>query len=154
MCALYAEECFPRAKHVEVQIVGDGKSVSHIWDRECSLQRQRQKIVEIAPAADIPETLRKKLWDAATALGEAAKYKSLGTIEFLVDGDRFAFIEANARLQVEHTVTEEVTGLDLVRVQLEIADGKLLKDLHLTQVEIPVPRGVAIQTRINMETMT
>src|SRR6185312_4301225 len=66
--ALYAEEFFPRAKHIEVQIVGDGKSVSHIWDRECSLQRQRQKIVEIAPAADIPEKLRKKLWEVATAL--------------------------------------------------------------------------------------
>jgi acetyl/propionyl-CoA carboxylase alpha subunit/acetyl-CoA carboxylase carboxyltransferase component len=152
--ALYAEEFFPRAKHIEVQIVGDGKSVSHIWDRECSLQRQRQKIVEIAPAADIPQNLRKKLWDAATALGEAAKYKNLGTIEFLVDGERYAFIEANARLQVEHTVTEEITGLDLVRIQLEIANGKTLKELHLTQGEVPPVRGVAIQTRINMETMT
>ncbi len=152
--ALYAEEFFPRAKHIEVQIIGDGKSVSHIWDRECSLQRQRQKIVEIAPAADIPEKLRKKLWDAATALGEAAKYKNLGTIEFLVDGERYAFIEANARLQVEHTVTEEITGLDLVRIQLEIANGKTLKELHLTQGEVPLVRGVAIQTRINMETMT
>ena len=152
--ALFAEEFFPRARHVEVQIVGDGKSVSHIWDRECSLQRQRQKILEIAPAIGIAENLRKKLWDASVALAEAANYKSLGTIEFLLEGDRFAFIEANARLQVEHTVTEEVTGLDLVRIQLEIANGKSLKELHLTQDEIPAPRGVAIQTRINMETMT
>ncbi len=127
---------------------------AHIWDRECSLQRQRQKIVEIAPAVDVPHAVRAKLLDAAVALAEAAKYKNLGTVEFLVDGERFAFIEANARLQVEHTVTEEVTGLDLVRVQLEIANGKSLKDLHLTQPEIPQPRGVAIQTRINMETMT
>ncbi|HEY7976874.1 MAG TPA: carboxyl transferase domain-containing protein [Rhizomicrobium sp.] len=152
--ALYAEEFFPRARHVEVQVVGDGKSVSHIWDRECSLQRARQKIVEIAPAVEIPNAVRSKLFEAAVALAEAAKYKSLGTIEFLVDGDRFAFIEANARLQVEHTVTEEVTGLDLVRIQLEIADGKPLKELHLTQAEVPAARGVAIQTRINMETMT
>ncbi|MBS0275327.1 MAG: carbamoyl-phosphate synthase large subunit, partial [Proteobacteria bacterium] len=152
--ALYAEEFFPRARHVEVQIVGDGKSASHIWDRECSLQRARQKIVEIAPATEIPHAVRAKLFEAAAALAEAAEYKSLGTIEFLVDGERYAFIEANARLQVEHTVTEEVTGLDLVRIQLEIADGKSLKDLHLTQEAIPRPRGVAIQTRINMETMT
>ncbi len=151
---LYAEEFFPRAKHIEVQIVGDGKSVSHIWDRECSLQRQRQKIIEIAPAAGIPEKIRKQLWAAAVALGEAAKYKNLGTIEFLVDGERFTFIEANARLQVEHTVTEEVTGLDLVRIQLEIANGKTLKDLRLTQAEIPHPRGIALQARINLETMT
>jgi len=152
--ALYAEEFFPRARHVEVQIVGDGKFVSHIWDRECSLQRARQKIVEIAPAVDIPHAVRAKLFDAAVALAEAAKYKNLGTVEFLVAGDRFVFIEANARLQVEHTVTEEVTGLDLVRVQLEIASGKSLKDLHLTLPEIPQPRGGAVQTRINMETMT
>src|SRR6202000_1811805 len=123
-------------------------------DRECSLQRARQKIVEIAPAVGIDENVRKKLWDAAVALAEAARYKSLCTIEFLVDGDRFAFIEANARLQVEHTVTEEVTGLDLVRAQLEIANGKTLKDLHLPQGEVPSPRGVAIQSRITMETMT
>jgi acetyl/propionyl-CoA carboxylase alpha subunit/acetyl-CoA carboxylase carboxyltransferase component len=152
--ALYAEEFFPRARHVEVQIVGDGKTVSHIWDRECSLQRARQKIMEIAPAIGIAENIRKKLWDASVALAQAAKYKSLGTIEFLVDGDRFAFIEANARLQVEHTVTEEVTGLDLVRIQLEIANGKTLKEVHLAQGEVPSTRGVAIQSRINMETMT
>ncbi|HEY5336585.1 MAG TPA: biotin carboxylase N-terminal domain-containing protein, partial [Rhizomicrobium sp.] len=154
--ALYAEEFFPHARHVEVQIVGDGKAVSHLWDRECSLQRQRQKIIEIAPASDVPEKARKALFEAAIALGEAAKYRNLGTIEFLVDAQsgRFAFIEANARLQVEHTVTEEITGLDLVHIQLRIAQGQTLKYLHLTQPEIPQPRGVAIQARINLETMT
>ncbi|MBI3675806.1 MAG: carbamoyl-phosphate synthase large subunit [Proteobacteria bacterium] len=153
---VYAEAFFSRARHVEVQIVGDGSSVAHLWDRECSIQRQRQKIVEIAPACGIPEKTRDHLLGAAVALAKAAHYLNLGTIEFLVDaekGERFAFIEANARLQVEHTVTEEVTGLDLVRLQLEIAGGRTLKQLHLTQAEVPEPRGIALQTRINMETM-
>ncbi|HET7334419.1 MAG TPA: carboxyl transferase domain-containing protein, partial [Rhizomicrobium sp.] len=145
------------ARHIEVQIVGDGTgAVSHIWDRECSLQRQRQKLIEIAPATELSGATRKALFTAATALGESVKYKSLGTIEFLVDADddtKFAFIETNARLQVEHTVTEEVTGLDLVAIQLQIAGGKSLAALHLTQDEIPAPRGVALQARINMETM-
>jgi acetyl/propionyl-CoA carboxylase alpha subunit/acetyl-CoA carboxylase carboxyltransferase component len=151
---VYAEEYLPRARHVEVQIVGDGTAVSHLWDRECSYQRRRQKIIEIAPAADVPQHIRKQLFEAAVALGKAAKYANLGTIEFLVSGDRFVFIEANARLQVEHTVTEEITGLDLVRIQLEIARGRSLAELHLTQKDIPAPRGTALQARINMETMT
>jgi len=155
--ALYAEEFFPRARHVEVQILGDGTdAVSHLWDRECSIQRQRQKIVEIAPARDLPDTLRQRLFEAAVVLGRSAHYRNLGTIEFLVDAreaDRFAFIEANPRLQVEHTVTEEITGLDLVRIQLEIASGRTLKDLHLTQSQIPAPRGTSLEARINLETM-
>ncbi len=152
---LYAEELFARARHIEVQIVGDGTgAVSHLWDRECSLQRQRQKLIELAPALGLPEPLRRKLFDAAVALGKASRYKNLGTIEFLVDGaGRFAFIEANARLQVEHTVTEEVTGLDLVRIQLEIAAGRSLRGLHLEQTDVPAPRGAALQARINLETM-
>jgi acetyl/propionyl-CoA carboxylase alpha subunit/acetyl-CoA carboxylase carboxyltransferase component len=151
---LYAEEFFADARHVEVQIVGDGTgAVSHIWDRECSLQRQRQKIVEIAPARAIPEAARKKLFDAAVTLGKQTRYRNLGTIEFLVSKDRFAFIEANPRLQVEHTVTEAVTGLDLVRIQFEIAGGATLAKLHLEQKEIPSPRGTAIEARINLETM-
>ena len=154
---LYAEEFFPHARHVEVQIVGDGTGVvSHIWDRECSVQRQRQKIVEIAPARQLPEKLRQALLDAAVAIGTRARYRNLGTVEFLVEtgtAKRFAFIETNARLQVEHTVTEETTGLDLVRIQLEIASGRTLKDLHLTQKEIPAPQGTAIELRVNLETM-
>ncbi len=148
--AVYAEEFVPRARHIEVQIAGDGRDVIHLWDRECSLQRQRQKVIEIAPATGLPPVLRDQLFEAAVTLGRAAKYESLGTIEFLVSGERFAFIEANARLQVEHTVTEEVTGLDLVRMQLEIADGK---PLGFAQKDVPHPRGVALQARINMETM-
>src|SRR5262249_29689617 len=132
---LYAEEFFPDARHVEVQIVGDGTgAVSHLWDRECSLQRQRQKIIEIAPARAGPDAGRRKLFDAGVALGRETNYRNLGTVEFLVDGDgRHAFLEANPRLQVEHTVTEEVTGLDLVRLQFEIAGGATLKSLHLEQ---------------------
>jgi acetyl/propionyl-CoA carboxylase alpha subunit/acetyl-CoA carboxylase carboxyltransferase component len=150
---LYVEQFLPRARHVEVQIVGDGASVSHLWDRECSLQRQRQKVVEIAPADMLPQALREQLFAAAVSLGEAAAYKSLGTMEFLMDGDRFVFIEGNARLQVEHTVTEEVTGLDLVRLQLQIAAGRSLAELRLTQGDVPAPRGHAVQVRVNLETM-
>ncbi|WP_394764210.1 carboxyl transferase domain-containing protein [Phenylobacterium sp.] len=150
---LYVEQFLPRARHIEVQMVGDGVTVSHLWDRECSLQRQRQKVVEIAPADVLPMALRERLFAAAVSLGKAAAYKSLGTVEFLVAGDRFVFIEGNARLQVEHTVTEEVLGLDLVRLQLEIAGGKTLGDLGLAQADVPAPRGHAVQVRVNLETM-
>ncbi|HEY1750512.1 MAG TPA: biotin carboxylase N-terminal domain-containing protein, partial [Caulobacteraceae bacterium] len=158
--ALYAEQFFPRARHVEVQILGDGTGyVVHLWDRECSLQRQRQKLVEIAPAFGVESWVRAALQGAAVRMGEAAKYKGLGTIEFLVNqggGDpAYAFIEANPRLQVEHTVTEEITGLDLVRLQLEVAGGATLAGLGLAQQSaVPTPRGVAVQARINLETMS
>ena len=150
---LYVEQFLPRARHIEVQIVGDGASVSHLWDRECSLQRQRQKVVEIAPADMLAIDIRERLFGFGVTLGQAAGYRSLGTMEFLVDGDRTVFIEGNARLQVEHTVTEEVTGLDLVRLQLQIAAGQSLAELRLTQGEVPAPRGHAVQARVNLETM-
>ncbi|WP_308238109.1 biotin carboxylase N-terminal domain-containing protein [Phenylobacterium sp. J367] len=103
---LYVERFLPRARHIEVQVIGDGAAVSHLWDRECSLQRQRQKVVEIAPADMLPAPLRERLFAHAVDLAGAAGYRGLGTIEFLVAGDEAVFIEANARLQVEHTVTE------------------------------------------------
>jgi acetyl/propionyl-CoA carboxylase alpha subunit len=154
---LYVEAFLPRARHVEVQIVGDGEAVSHLWDRECSLQRQRQKIVEIAPAFGVAAALREAMLDAACRLGAKAGYRGLGTIEFLLDASergaaRFAFVEANARLQVEHTVTEMVTGLDLVAVQLKIAAGASLFDLGLDAPSRTPPRGVALQARVNLET--
>ena len=152
--SLYVEEFLPHARHVEVQIVGDGQVVSHLWDRECSLQRQRQKVIEIAPAGALPLETRQRLFEAAVALGRAAHYRNLGTVEFLVDDERVVFIEANPRLQVEHTVTEAVTGLDLVRIQIEVARGRSLAELGLTQAQVPSPRGVAIQARINLETMS
>ncbi len=152
--SLYVEEYLENARHVEVQIVGDGKgAVSHLWERECSLQRRHQKIVEIAPSPSLDDELRQEIVTAAVALGKAADYRGLGTMEFLVAGQDFRFIEGNARLQVEHTVTEEVLGLDLVRTQLEIASGKSLRELGLQQSRVPDPRGYAIQARINLETM-
>ncbi|HET6970343.1 MAG TPA: biotin carboxylase N-terminal domain-containing protein, partial [Phenylobacterium sp.] len=150
---VYVERFLPHARHIEVQIVGDGASVIHLFDRECSLQRQRQKVVEIAPADMLPMELRERLFGYGRALGQAAGYRSLGTMEFLVDGDEAVFIEGNARLQVEHTVTEEITGLDLVRLQLQIAAGRSLADLALTQDRVPEPRGHAVQVRVNLETM-
>ena len=151
--ALYVEEFLPHARHVEVQVLGDGQVVSHLWDRECSLQRQRQKVVEMAPAAMLARETRERLFEAAVALARAARYRSLGTVEFLVAGERLVFIEANPRLQVEHTVTEAVTGLDLVRLQIEVARGRSLADLDLVQDQVPAPQGVAIQARVNLETM-
>ena len=157
---VYVEQLIPRARHIEVQVVGDGSgAVSQLGERECSIQRRNQKLVEIAPSPGLLPELRERLSSAAVRLAQAVQYASLGTFEFLVnaeqDGDNatFAFIEANARLQVEHTVTEEVTGVDLVKAQLRIAGGSSLADLGLTQARIPAPRGFAMQVRINMETM-
>jgi acetyl/propionyl-CoA carboxylase alpha subunit/acetyl-CoA carboxylase carboxyltransferase component len=156
---VYVERLIERARHIEIQIIGDHEGgVVHLGERECSIQRRNQKIVEIAPSPTLGEHLRGRLTDAAVALARAARYDSLGTFEFLVDdaasgGDGFAFIEANPRLQVEHTVTEEVTGVDLVKTQLRIAAGATLASLGLTQDRVPAPRGYAIQLRVNMETM-
>ncbi len=154
--ALYVERFIPRARHIEVQVIGDGcGAVSHLWERECSLQRRTQKLIEIAPSPTLGEDLRERLIAAALRLAAAVNYRSLGTFEFLVDESRgeFFFIEANARLQVEHTVTEEITGIDLVQAQLQLAGGATLEELGLTQDRIPAPRGCAMQLRINMETM-
>jgi acetyl/propionyl-CoA carboxylase alpha subunit/acetyl-CoA carboxylase carboxyltransferase component len=154
--AIYAERLIRRARHIEVQIVGDGREAVHLWERECTLQRQNQKLIEIAPSPSLSEPVRERLVEAARAMAKAAGYDNLGTFEFLLDldkADAFVFIEANPRLQVEHTVTEEVLGLDLVRIQLEIAAGRTLADLSLSQAEIRRPRGHAIQLRVNMETM-
>jgi acetyl/propionyl-CoA carboxylase alpha subunit/acetyl-CoA carboxylase carboxyltransferase component len=150
---VYVEELLARARHVEVQIAGDGSAVSHLWDRECSLQRHRQKIVEVAPAVMVDDGTRSSMAAAAVRMATEAGYRGVGTFEFLVDldRDRFVFLEANPRLQVEHTVTEEVLGLDLVRLQLDLADGRTLAALGLAQADVPAPRGVAVQCRINQE---
>ncbi len=157
---IYVERMVRNARHIEVQIAGDHLgAVVQIGDRDCSIQRRHQKLIEIAPAPMLPDELRVALAKAAVKLAKAAQYKNLGTFEFLVEttgkgAPRFSFMEANARLQVEHTVTEEVTGIDLVQLQLELARGKTLKELGCTQKKIPAARGYAIQTRVNMETMT
>lgn len=152
---LYAELYIGRARHIEVQVVGDGAEVVAVHDRECSLQRRHQKIIEIAPAPHVPADVRARLRDAALALARAAKLKGLATVEFLLDADgreTCAFLEVNPRLQVEHTVTEAVTGLDLVEIQLRIAGGASLAEAGL--VEIPAPRGSAVQLRVNLETLS
>jgi len=153
---LFVEEYLASARHIEVQIVGDGSGyVSHLGERECSLQRRYQKLVEVAPCPVLSADMRKRLTDAAVRIGRAVNYRGVGTVEFLVtdDEERFVFIEVNPRLQVEHTVTEEVYGIDLVRTQLAIASGKSLTDLDLMREEVPVPRGFAIQVRINTESL-
>ena len=155
--AVYVERLVPRARHIEVQVMGDGSgAVSHVGERECSVQRRHQKLVEIAPSPSITAEVREAISAAAVRLAEAVDYLSLGTFEFLVDesNDRdFFFIEANARLQVEHTVTEEVSGIDLVQAQLRIAGGDTLAGLELEQASIPELRGYAIQARVNTETI-
>jgi acetyl/propionyl-CoA carboxylase alpha subunit len=154
---LYAEQLVDQARHIEVQIIGDGSgAVSHVWERECSVQRRHQKLVEIAPSPTLDAEIREQMCAAAVSLGRKLSYSGLGTIEFLLDAEsgKFFFIEANARLQVEHTVTEEVTGVDLVQAQVRIASGASLADLDLMQASIPAPRGFAIQLRVNTETMT
>lgn len=151
---VYVEEYLPQARHIEVQIIGDGRgAISHLGERECSIQRRHQKLLEIAPSPTLTAPMREQITAAAVALARASDYRSLGTMEFLLAGERFCFIEGNARLQVEHTVTEEVFGVDLVRAQLEIAAGRSLADLGLLQADVPAPRGFAIQCRINTETM-
>ena len=149
---LYAEQRIDKARHIEVQIVGDGVSVLAVGDRDCSLQRRNQKLVEIAPAPDLPDAVRTAMAAAAQAL--CAGYRGLATVEYLLDVETgaFAFIETNPRLQVEHTVTEEVTGLDLVGLQFALAAGASLAELDLTSA--PPPVGVAIQARVNAETLT
>ncbi|HXV00717.1 MAG TPA: carboxyl transferase domain-containing protein [Caulobacteraceae bacterium] len=151
---LYAERLIERARHIEVQVAGDRTGVLAIGERDCSLQRRHQKIVEIAPAPNLSDDLRERLFDAAVSVAAAVRYRTLGTIEFLLDAESgdFAFIEANARLQVEHTITEEVTGLDLVQTQIRLAAGETLKDIGLTAT--PPPRGSAVQARVNLETLT
>ncbi len=157
---VYLERLVEAPRHIEVQVVGDGTgAVVHLGERDCSIQRRHQKIVEIAPSPGLPAGLRDRITAAAVRMAAAASYRNLGTFEFLVDSrdlrddGAFWFIEANPRLQVEHTVTEEVTGLDLVGLQLRLAGGETLASLGLSQQAVPAPRGFAIQARVNMERM-
>ena len=154
---VYAERLIRKARHIEVQIIGDRHgAVSHLWERECSVQRRHQKLVEVAPSPSLSDALRGRIIEAAKQLASHAGYDNLGTFEFLVDGaadGSFAFIEANPRLQVEHTITEEVLGIDLVRAQLAVASGAALSSLGLDQASISKPRGYAMQLRVNMETL-
>ena len=158
MEAVYGERLIARARHVEVQIAGDGAEAIALGERDCTLQRRFQKLVEIAPSPALTPSLRARIIEAALTMARASGYRSLGTFEFLVDaggagGLPFVFIEANPRLQVEHTITEEVTGVDLVAVQLGIAAGRTLRELGLDPALPPAARGFAIQLRINAESL-
>lgn len=151
--SLFAERYLHGAKHIEVQLLGDGTGeVCHFWERECSLQRRNQKVVEIAPSPSITPRLRQAIIEAAVKLAKAVKLRSLATIEFLVDAatEDYYFMEANPRIQVEHTITEQINGIDLVDLQLQVAMGRTLADLHITR-EPPPPRLTSIQLRINAE---
>lgn len=149
---LYVERYLPGARHIEIQVVADADgAVAHLGERDCSVQRNHQKLVEIAPSPSLAEPVRERLAQAAVRMAERAGYRGLGTFEFLVAGEEFAFLEANPRLQVEHAVTEEVTGVDLVQTQLRLAVGETLADLGLRQQDVPRPRGFCLQARVNLE---
>jgi acetyl/propionyl-CoA carboxylase alpha subunit/acetyl-CoA carboxylase alpha subunit len=151
--AVYVEQLIQTPRHIEIQILGDGQgNVVHLGERECSLQRRQQKIIEIAPSPSLKQAVREQICAAAKILASALNYRGLGTFEFLVDTqDKFYFMEANPRVQVEHTITEAITGVDLVQAQLQVAAGSNLNDLGLTQNSIRQPAGFAIQLRINTE---
>ncbi|MBX9761140.1 MAG: ATP-grasp domain-containing protein, partial [Beijerinckiaceae bacterium] len=159
--ALFVERFVPAARHVEIQVVADANGMAaHLGERECSLQRRHQKLIEIAPCPGMTPVLRERISSAALTLARHAGYRNIGTFEFLVDAATlsqrpddasFWFMEANPRIQVEHTVTEAVTGVDLVQTQLAIAAGATLAELGLDAE--PCFSGHAIQARINLETM-
>ncbi|WP_179401042.1 carboxyl transferase domain-containing protein [Burkholderia guangdongensis] len=154
---VYVERLMTGARHIEVQIVGDGGAALSLGERECTLQRRFQKLVEIAPSPSLDDALRRRIVADALRMARDVRYEGLGTFEFLVDQASadlpYVFIEANPRLQVEHTITEEVTGVDLVHTQLALAAGCKLADLGLDPRTPPAPRGFAIQWRINAETL-
>ena len=150
--AVFVEKLIARPRHIEVQVLADdaGETI-HLYERDCSVQLRNQKVVEIAPAAGLDPDLRQQILSDAIDLASAANYLNAGTVEFLVDpasGQRY-FIECNPRIQVEHTVTEAVTGIDLVEAQFRIASGEALADLGLAnQAAVPPPRGFAVQARV------
>ena len=150
---IYVEKYIENPKHIEVQILGDSHgNIVHLHERDCSVQRRNQKVIEIAPAVGLPLELRQRICDAAVKLCKNVGYVNAGTVEFLVKDNEFYFIEVNPRVQVEHTITELITGVDIFQAQILIAQGKdLFKDIHIPeQSEIPV-MGSAIQCRITTE---
>ncbi|MDQ9192123.1 urea carboxylase, partial [Cronobacter sakazakii] len=147
---VFIEKFISRARHLEVQILGDGKGyVAALGERDCSLQRRNQKVVEETPAPGLPQATREALHAAAVALGESVNYRSAGTVEFIYDtgSDRFWFLEVNTRLQVEHPVTEAVTGLDLIECMINVAAGEPLDRARLAKA----PQGASIEVRLYAE---
>ena len=154
--SVFLEKYLPRARHLEVQILGDHHgNLLHLYERDCSVQRRHQKVVEVAPAANLAASIRAELCNAAVELGRKASYRNAGTVEFLydVDSQKWYFIEVNPRIQVEHTVTEMVTGIDLVRSQILIAQGHQLHEapLSLPKQESVQLNGAALQCRVTTE---
>ncbi|KAM3920563.1 pyruvate carboxylase, mitochondrial isoform 1-T2 [Leptodactylus fuscus] len=150
--ALFVEKFIEKPRHIEVQILGDKHgNVIHLYERDCSIQRRHQKVVEIAPAAQLDPQLRDRLTHDSVKLAKQVGYENAGTVEFLVDKHgKHYFIEVNSRLQVEHTVTEEITDVDLVHAQIHVAEGKSLPELGLKQENIRI-NGCAIQCRVTTE---
>ncbi len=154
--AVFLERYIRQAKHIEIQIIGDRHgNILHLYERDCSVQRRHQKVVEVAPAIGLPDKTRRELADAAVRLATAAGYYNAGTVEFLVDAETFEwyFIEVNPRVQVEHTVTEMVTGVDIVRTQIQVAQGLNLfgPEIRLPQQDQVPLHGTALQCRVTTE---
>ena len=147
--SVYLERFIRRARHVEVQVLGDGSEVIHCFERDCSLQRRRQKVLEEGPSPALSQATRERLCESAVRLAKSVGYRSAGTLEYLYDGDsgEFFFIEMNTRIQVEHPITEMITGIDLVREMIRVAQGY---PLRFKQNDIAM-RGAAIECRINAE---
>ncbi|MFK5279404.1 ATP-grasp domain-containing protein, partial [Lacticaseibacillus paracasei] len=150
---MYVEKYIASAKHIEVQVLGDEHGhLLHLFERDCSVQRRQQKVVEIAPAVALPTALRARICQSAVDLMQGLHYENAGTVEFLVDGDQYYFIEVNPRVQVEHTITELITDVDIVQSQLKIAAGAdLFADLHLPKQADLHENGAAIQCRFTTE---
>ncbi|MEH3143416.1 MAG: pyruvate carboxylase [Mycobacterium kyogaense] len=150
---VYLEQAVLNPRHIEVQILADNDgNVMHLFERDCSVQRRHQKVIELAPAPNMPAELRQRICDDAVAFARGIGYSCAGTVEFLLDErGHHVFIECNPRIQVEHTVTEEITDVDLVASQLRIASGMSLADLGLSQDMLTAPRGFAMQCRITTE---
>lgn len=151
---VYIERYIDNPKHIEVQIIGDEYgNIVHLYERDCSVQRRHQKVVEVAPSVGLSKELRERICDAALQLMNNIKYVNAGTVEFLVSGDEFFFIEVNPRVQVEHTITEMITGIDIVKTQILVADGANLFDerVSMPQQEEIQTLGYAIQCRITTE---
>jgi pyruvate carboxylase len=153
---IFVEKFVTRARHIEVQLLGDQHgNLLHLYERDCSVQRRHQKVVEIAPAPNLDPAVRQALCDSAVKIGKSVGYSNAGTIEFLVDADtnQFFFIAVNPRIQVEHTVTEEVTGIDIVKSQILIAGGAPLDDpeIDLPSQDVISTSGFAMQCRVTTE---
>jgi acetyl/propionyl-CoA carboxylase alpha subunit/acetyl-CoA carboxylase carboxyltransferase component len=148
---VFVEKLVTRPRHIEVQVVGDGTTYVHLYERDCSIQIRNQKVIEIAPAPNLDPALRQRLLNDAVSIARASNYVGVGTVEFLVDpttGEHW-FIECNPRVQVEHTITEQVTGVDIVELQLNLATGNTLATCGIVnQSSVPAPRGFAVQARV------